>query len=298
MIFRNITAFFAPQINLFDIEAELEPHRLRDVGALELCSIGFVPPFGDACGDKLTREMDGALLLSVGRQDKILPSAAVSELLKKQVAEIEEKEGCKLGRRARSVLKDKVTTEMLPHAFTVATQTHVLILNNLVLVDTSSKKQAETCISTIRHALGTFPALPLFSQYTELVLTGWVKNNSFPSRCAPYETCELYTPDVPGESWRVQADDPRTDDVVRLCNAGKFVRRLGLTLDDAVSFTLCSDMTLRKFRIFDGVIAAHSNDSSEDIEAELNARLALMVGQATNTFGFLKEPLSLDFSPF
>lgn len=293
MIFRNITAFFTLQQPLFDIDVELEKHRLRDIGALELASVGFVPAYGTACGDKLTRTVDGATLLAVGRQDKVLPSAAVNELFKKQLTEAEEREGTKLGLAARKALKDKILTEMLARAFVVTSQTHVLLLGNLVLVDASSRKQAEACISVLRGALGTFPAHPLHSITASSTLTMWLKTGEFPDQLTPADSCEFYDPGKAGVSWRAQEVDLRSDEVVQLCKNGKAVMRLGLVFDDALSFTLCDDMTIRKFRLFDGA-APDDSGAINSLEDELDARLALMAGQARKLFAFLQDAFRID----
>ena len=57
---------------------------------MELSSRGFMPPFGPH-GEALVHGVHEALWLTVGGEDKLLPSAVVNDLLKK-LAALEEKE--------------------------------------------------------------------------------------------------------------------------------------------------------------------------------------------------------------
>ena len=72
---------------------------------MELSSRGFVSPFGRN-EEALSHRIGDALWLTAGSEDKILPGSVVNDLLQKKLAEIEEKEGRRLGGRARKRLKE------------------------------------------------------------------------------------------------------------------------------------------------------------------------------------------------
>src|SRR3546814_20255494 len=117
MFFRNLTFFrFPTSLDLSEFETQLANCALKPVGALELSSRGFISPFGrDA--EALSHRIGDAIWLSVGSEDKLLPSAVVNDLLQKKLAEMEQKEGRRPGGRTRKRLKEALVPELLPPAF-------------------------------------------------------------------------------------------------------------------------------------------------------------------------------------
>ena len=96
-VFRNLTLFrFPTSLDLSDLETPLAECALKPVGPMELSSRGFVPLFGPH-GEALVHGVGEALWLTVGGEDKLLPSAVVNDLLQKKLAALEEKEGRKPG---------------------------------------------------------------------------------------------------------------------------------------------------------------------------------------------------------
>ena len=162
MFFRNLTLFrFPTSLDLSDLDTHLEQARLKPVGALELSSRGFISPFGRD-GEALSHRIGDALWLTVGSEDKLLPSSVVNDLLQKKLVELEQREGRKPGGRTRKRLKEDLVHELLPRAFVKPSRTDALLdlEHGFVAIDTSSRKNAETVVSEIRHAMGSFPALP------------------------------------------------------------------------------------------------------------------------------------------
>ena len=194
MFFRNLTFFrFPNSLDLSELETQLANCALKPVGALELSSRGFIPPFGrDA--EALSHRIGDAIWLSVGSEDKLLPGAVVNDLLQKKLAEIEQKEGRRPGGRTRKRLKEDLVHELLPRAFVRPGRTDALLdlEHGLCVVDTSSRKTGENVVSEIRHALGSFPALPLNAEIApRAVLTGWIAGEPLPDGLSLGDECEL-----------------------------------------------------------------------------------------------------------
>ena len=119
MFFRNLTFFRFPTslAPVFaDLDARLEEARLRPVGPSELSTRGFVSPFGRD-EPALSHRVGDALWITLGGEERLLPSAVVNDALGRKITELEEKEGRKLGGRARKRLKEDLVLEMLPRAF-------------------------------------------------------------------------------------------------------------------------------------------------------------------------------------
>lgn len=296
MFFRNLTFFRFPTTLSFDaLDSQLEDCRLKPVGPLELSSRGFVPPFGrDA--EALSHRVADAIWMTVGGEDKLLPGAVVNDLLARKLADIEQKEGRKPGGRTRKRLKEDLVHELLPRAFVRPSRTDAMLdlEHGLCIVDTASRKSAESVISEIRRALGSFPALPLNAEVApRSVLTGWIAGEPLPEGLSLGDECELKDAAERGAIVKCQRHDLACDEISKHLDAGKQVTRLALTLDDHVSFVLGEDLVLRKFKLLDGAVDQLESTERDDIRAEMDARFALMAGEAKRLFTILESSLKL-----
>ena len=296
MFFRNLTLFRFPTTLDFSQLDELLPEmQLKPVGALELSSRGFVSPFGRN-EPELSHRIGEAIWLTVGGEDKILPSSVVNDLLGKKLAEIEEKEGRKPGGRTRKRIKEDLVHELLPRAFVKPSRTDALLdlQHGFVAVDSSSRKSAEDVVSQIRGALGSFPALPLNAEVAPRnILTGWIAGEPLPEGLALGEECELKDAMDGGAVVKCQNQDLQGDEIAKHLEAGKQVTRLALTLDDHLSFVLGEDLVVRKLKFLEGAVDQLENTEREDLRAELDARFALMSGEVKRLFTMLEGALKL-----
>ena len=145
MFFRNLTLFrFPASIAFDDLESQLAEAALKPVGPMELSSRGFVSPFGRAGNDDnaLMHRIDDAIWLTVGGEDRLLPSSVINDLLQKKVDEFEAKNARRPGGKMRRQMKDDLIAELLPRAFVRPVRTDCLIdlRHGVIAVDTSSRK--------------------------------------------------------------------------------------------------------------------------------------------------------------
>ncbi|UHQ20399.1 recombination-associated protein RdgC [Lysobacter sp. KIS68-7] len=296
MFFRNLTLFrFPTSLDLSEIESRLAECALKPVGALELSSRGFISPFGRD-GESLSHKISDAIWLSVGSEEKILPGAVVNDLLSRKLEEIERKEGRKPGGRARKRLKEDLVHELLPRAFVRPGRTDALLdlSHGLCVVDSSSRKAAENVVSEIRHALGSFPALPVNAEVApRSILTGWVAGEPLPEGLSIGDECELKDAADKGAVVKCQRQELQSDEIAKHLESGKQVTRLALTLDDHVSFVLGEDLVVRKFKLLEGAVDAMESTERDDVRAELDARFALMAGEAKRLFNVLEPALKI-----
>ena len=296
MFFRNLTLFrFPASLDLSDLEPQLAECALKPVGPLELSSRGFVPPMGQH-HDGFQHLCDGTRWLTVGGEDKLLPGAVVNDLLQKKLAALEEKEGRKPGGRTRKRLKDELITELLPRAFVRPVRSDALLDGSLgvMAVDTSSRKSAESVVSEVRRALGSFPALPLNAEVApRAILTGWLAGEALPDGLALGDECELRDPADTGAVVKIQRMELSGAEIGKHLEAGKQCTRLALVLDDHVSFVIGEDLIVRKFKLLDGAVDPMEATEHDDIVAELQARFVLMTGEFKRLFAVLEKAFKL-----
>lgn len=299
MFFRNLTLFrFPASINFDDLETQLADAALKPVGPMELSSRGFISPFGRAGGDDaaLMHRIDDAIWLTVGGEDKLLPSSVVNDLLQKKVDEFEAKNARRPGGKMRRQMKDDLVAELLPRAFVRPIRTDALIdlQHGVIAIDTSSRKVAEAVVSQIREALGSFPALPINAEVApRAVMTGWIAGDALPEGMSLGDECELRDPVDSGAVVKVQRMELAGEEIDTHLEAGKQVARLALMLDDHAGFVLGEDLVLRKFKLLDGAVEQLESSERDDIRAEFDARFALMAGEFKRLFSVLESALKL-----
>ena len=298
MFFRNLTLFrFDPALKkVFDgIEEALDEARLKPVGPLEPMSRGFVSPFGRD-QPALSHRIGAGLWLTLGGEDRLLPSSVVNEELAKKLAQAEQQQGRKLGGRARKRLKEDIVHELLPRAFVRSSRTDAWLDLDLgvIAVDSSSRKAAEGFATELRQALGSFPALPLNAEVSpRALMTGWISGEPLPEGFALGDEAELKDPVDGGAVVKCQRQELIGDEIRQHLEAGKQVSRLALSFDDHVGFVLGEDLVIRKLKFLDGAVDQLENTERDSLNAELDARFALMSAELARLFIALERALKL-----
>lgn len=283
MFFRNLFFYTLPEISALStetLESALKANALQPVGALAMQSRGFLPPLGEQ-GAYMQR-LDHSYWLCLGGEDRILPSAVVHREWQIKIAKLEEAKGHPLGKRARSQLKQETMDELMPRAFVKTSRLNALISrkHGFIVIDASSAKSAETFVTKLREALGSFPALPLQSaQAPRSILTNFLLKQTLPENWFLGEECELQDPAEKGAIVKCLRHDLASEEVLAHLTSGKQVSRLALLYDANLSFVLGDDLIVRKFKLLEGAVESMENTNTESLEDELMARFALFSGE-------------------
>lgn len=298
MLFKNLTLFRFPsslRAALEEISDRLAEHALKPLGSLELSTRGWVSPFGRG-EDDLTHRVGDCILLTLGGEDKMLPTAVVNEALAKKLDEMREREGRSPGGRERKRLKDEVLTDLLPRAFAKPSRVAGYIDLGLgwLVIDTSSRKVAEGFVTAMREALGTFPALPVNAEASlRALLTGWIGGEPLPDGFMLGEECELRDPVDGGARVTCRAQELDSDEIREHLKAGKQGFQLGMTFDDRLGFTLAEDLVIRKLKFLETATEDLERDDRDSVRAEIDATFALMTGELKRLLQRLETELSL-----
>ena len=313
MNFRNATIFRFPSTfeglfqssvaDAFDELADrLADAKLKPVGPLEICSRGFVSPYGHG-SDLLVQRIDNVAGICVASETRLLPPAVIASELQRRCDAIEQQDGRSPGPRQRKHLKDDVVTEFLPRAFVQPGRTDAYFDfgRRIIVVDSSSRKAAETVVSEVRHAAGTFPALPLNAETSPRgVLTGWLSGDELPKGLSLGDECELRDPTDRGAVIRVQNLELSSEDVQAHIASGLQCSRLALVLEDRICFVVGEDLGLRKIKMLDGALDDLAGEDREDVQQELDARFVILTAEIGRVFDLLEAAFhisSLDEQP-
>lgn len=293
MFFRNLTLFrFSPSVakSLKDLDAALADHALRACGPLELATRGFVSPFGPD-SEALSHTLGNATLVSLGSEEKLLPSAVVNAELGKRLRKEAERRGRPVGGRQRRAIKAEVLDVLLPQAFVRPSRLNAYVdsKNGWLVLDTASRKAAENALTALRQALGSFPALPLAPAETpRALMTGWLTHGKLPKSLEFSDECELRDP-AGGAVVRCRRQELESTEVREHLKRGKQVYQLGLTFDGRLGLVLGEDLAIRKLRFLDVVQDTLDSSGGESAADELDARFALMSGEVERLLQGLSE---------
>ena len=281
MWFRNLTLFrFSEHAakSLKSLDDKLGELPLKPCGPLELSSQGFISPYGRN-EQALSHQVGQFALLTLGREDRLLPASVVNDELSARLRKITEKEHRKVGSKERKRLKEDILTDFLPRAFIRLSKLHayLAVKTGWLVLDTASRKAAEEALSRLREALGSFPAVPMAAEESpRALMTDWVIHGKLPKGLALGDECELRDPAETGAVVRCRRQDLETDEVREHLKSGKQVFQLGLIFEDRIGFTLGEDLTVRKLRFLDQVQDELGETDRDSGLAELDAVFALM----------------------
>lgn len=299
MFFRNLSWFRYPcsaRNALQSLEERLAEHPLKPVGPLAVSSRGFVAPCGGEAATRVHRIGECAWIM-LGREDRLLPATVVNDALAKKLAEIEASQGRKPGGKARKQIKEDLIHEMLPRAFVKSSRIAASLdaRQGTLVIDAASKKSAESVLSELRHALGSFPAQPLKARCSVVAkMTGWLRGEPLPEGLVLGDECELKDPLDGGAVVRVLRQELTAEEITKHLDCGKQVSKLALVLDDRLRFVLGEDLVLRKLKLLDGAVDSLENTERDSLAAELDARYALFSAELHGLFGVIERTFELE----
>lgn len=284
MWFRNLTLYRFTQP--FDLDPEALEEKLsakpfRPLGNMEPAFTGWTEPLGKE-GGQLVHTVGNCMLLCARKEEKIIPAAAVRELVELRAEEIEEREGRPVRAKERRELKETVLLEMIPQAFSKSSRQYAYIdrKQGWLVVDTATASRAEAFIDLLRECLDTFPVVPLHvEEAPDAILTEWLKQSAVPAAIQIEDECELRDLTEDGAIVRVRREDLFADEIRAHLDAGKRVTQLALSWNERVSFVLDEKFQLRRLRFQDAVLDEAGESTAETVAERFDADFALMSGE-------------------
>lgn len=282
MWFRNARVFRFTKP--FDISAEALEEKLQEdtfkpCGPQETTRQGWVPPLGKH-GDQLVHGAGGYHLITLRKEEKILPGPVVKELVEEKVEAIEAEQHRKVRRKEKDELKEQVMLEMLPKAFSKNRRCYAYLApkDGFMVVDAGSAKQAEELASTLRKSLGSLPVRPpAVEQAPAFTLTGWLNETvDLPATLTLGTECELKDPSEDGGVVRCKGLDLQGDEIRNHLEAGMQATRLSLTWEDTLSFVLDEELGIRRLKFGDTLQEKLDDVDADDAAARFDAAFSLM----------------------
>lgn len=297
MWFKNLKIYSLTQtldIAEDDLQAKLSELPFRPCGQQDTATAGWTSPLGQ--GDLLYHAADGKILLSLKKQERLLPSSVVNAELAEKVEQIENETGSPVGKKARQDMKQEIIHRLLPQAFTKNSFTFgfVSAKDNLVIVDASSDGKAETFLATLRKCLGSLPVVPMARRSIQADLTIWLKGQGVPSELELLQEAELKSTGEDDSIVRCKNQDLSADEITNHIDAGKLVQKVAVQWDETLSALVQEELSIKRLK-FSDVIAEQNDDIPKDQQAaRLDADFALMSAEVIRFAKWLESTFKLN----
>lgn len=293
MWFKNLQIYRLPApwaVNPDELEAQLAPQAFTACSSIEMQSQGWVSPRGN---ERLVHVVNRQLLLQLSTEKKLLPSSVINQVTKARAAELEEQQGFPPGRKQTKELKEQVTDELLPRAFSVTRSTFVWIdpVNGWLLVDAGSPSKAEEVLKLLFKAIPKFPLETLRTVMSPgAAMTDWLASDEAPFGFTVDQDTELRSTGEGKATVRYVRHTLEADDVRRHIESGKQCTRLALTWSDKVSFVLTENLSVKRIAALD-VLKEDSDIGGRDENERLDGDFLLMTGELAKLLASLVEAL-------
>lgn len=285
MWFRNLQLYRLPTpwtITAAQLREQLARGLFRPTTGADPVSRGWVSPRND---DELVHVMNGHWLIRLDIETRLLPASVVNAEVRAQAEKLEEVQGYGPGRKQLKELREKVTGELLPRAFTSRRAIYVWIdpQAGWFAVDAATPARAEQVIEHLRHCLDDFPLTMLLTRLSpQTAMADWLAGGDAPAGFTIDRDCELKS--VGEEKAAVRYvhhpldGDEIEDEVKAHLAGGKLPTRLALTWDDRISFVLGEKLTIKRLTFLD-LLKEEAEQHAETADDQFDADFALMTGE-------------------
>jgi recombination associated protein RdgC len=281
MWFKNLLIYRLPKdwaADLAQVEQQLGAFTLQPCGTSVMQSLGWVAPRPQG---PLIHAVNGQWLLALGVEQKLLPASIVKQFAADRAKEIEENEGRRVGRKEMRELREAMTQELMPRAFTRRRTTFAWIdpVNGWLVIDAASPVKAEELLEHLRKSVDGLPArLVETEQSPSAAMTGWVAGGEAPSGFTLDQDLELRSAEK--ATVRYVKHTLEGDEIRQHIAAGKVVTRLAMTWGDKISFLLNENLQVKRLSFLD-VLKEQTDGQAENEDERFDGDFALMTGEVT-----------------
>ena len=292
MWFRNLRIYRVSTDSRADsgrLNQQLAKHPLARCGSFDMISRGWVfPQDGD-----FVHAVDRQWLLALGVEQKLLPTTVIRQVAQERVAQIEAEQGRKVGRKELRDLRDQVTQELLPRAFTRRRTTWAWIdpVNGWLVIDAGSDAKADEFLEVLLRSVSDIELKPLRTQLSpSSAMTGWLAAADAPAGFTIDDDLELRAGALSHAAIRYVRHVLEGKEIQQHISNGMIATRLGMTWNDRVSFVLNEHLQLKRLAFLD-ILREDADQSNLDPAEQFDADFALMAGELSRMFNDLLRAL-------
>ena len=284
MWFKNLSLFRLTEpftLSSAEVEQKLETMRFRPCGSHDESSFGWTSPLGRG-SEQLVHSSNGFMMICGKKEEKVLPSSVINELVQEKILDIETEQARKLSKKERTEIKDELIFDLLPRAFSFSRHTFAYIdpKGGWIVVDSGTAKKAEDMLSSVRKCLGSLPIVPVNTAQKPIsVMTEWLINNETPTGISIEDECELRSPEEEGGIVRCKKHDLALPEIKNHLETGKQVIKLALNWEDRLSFVLDENLSVKRLRFLELIQEQVADTNSETEQERFDVEFSIMTAE-------------------
>lgn len=293
MWFKNLQIYRLPApwaMTSEQLEESLTPQTFQPCSSLDMITQGWVSPRENGM---LVHTVNRQMLIQLGTEKKLLPASVINQVSKAKAAEIEEQQGFKPGRKQMREIKEDVTDELLPRAFSIRSNTRVWIdpVNGWLVVDAGSAGKADEVLKLLLKSIAKLPLETLRVVHSPVgAMTGWLVSDEAPGGFTVDQDTELRSTTESKATVRYVRHTLEVEDVRRHIESGKQCTRLAMTWADKISFVLTESLTIKRVAPLD-VIKEGDDGMTKNDDERFDSDMMLMTGELAKMLKDLVEAL-------
>ncbi|MGI2228108.1 recombination-associated protein RdgC [Shewanella frigidimarina] len=276
------------------LSAQLNDFAFSACNSQDVSKCGWVSPLHHVDAEERLLAGDGRVLLTLKKEEKILPAATITKNLNEKVKALELVEQRKLGKKEKDAIKDNIVQELLPRAFSKESHlsAYISIKHNLIIVDTATASQAETLLALLRKTMGSLPVVPIQSKsLVEVIMTSWLREEVEPEGFSIGNDAVLLGEG--DEKVTFKGQDLFTDEVIGHIEADKQVSELRLSWGQTFLITITAGLIFKGIKWAEEFKSTNDDVGHEDVVARFDADFALMGGELEQMLLQLFEVLEI-----
>ncbi len=280
MWFKNLQLFRLPRhwsLAVDELDAALAAQAFLPCTSQQPTSQGWVAPANDG---RLAYASNRQVLLKLRTEKKLLPSSVINQVARERAAEVAEQQGFRCGRKQMKEIKEQVSDELLPRAFSLQSDTGVWIdtVNGWLVIDAASSARAEDAIKLLLKAIDKLPLATLRTQRSPVAsMTEWLLSDEPPHGFTIDQDLELRSNAHGNATVRYVRHAVEPDEVRRHITQGKQCTRAALTWRDKVSFVLTEALAIKRVAALD--VLKEGAEVSVGEEERFESDFQLMAGE-------------------
>lgn len=280
MWFKNLQIYRLPAPWAYtaeQLETALAGQKFVECSSQDMSSQGWISPRNNG---QLVYSVGKQMLLQLGFEKKLLPASVINQVAKAKAIELEEQQGFKPGKKQMRELKEDVTEELLPRAFSIKSSTWVWLdpIHGWLVIDAAAPGKADEILKLLLKAIDKLPVTSLgVARAPASAMTEWLEQDEAPGGFTVDQDTELRATGESRATVRYVRHTLEAEDVRRHIAAGKQCTRLALTWADRISFVLTEGLAVKGIKPLD-VLKENDSGSFNDDE-RFDADMTLMTGE-------------------
>lgn len=284
----NLTEQF--QLTAEQLHQALINSAFLPCGKMDQESYGWAPPIKEE-KESLVFTKNGYHLLSLKKEEKVIPANCVNERMDKRIIEFEEKENRRISKREKAEIKEGIINDLLPTALTQTSFLSGYIDTNRsrLVINTNNEKKAEEFVVFLRASIDNLPTdTPSFNNTQEI--TNWLLGiNKLPDKLNLATFCILKGGEQKGTVINCKNQNLRTTEIKEHLTAGKMINQLSLFWTDKLLITIVAEkMVIRNIQPL-GAIKSELREYKNDptiIFQIMTLELSELIDYLTTWFDF------------